>query len=739
MHSNIIISVEAAEIVRAKNISVSDIIRGLDVDSSPLFIHKEKNYICILAPRSNINSGFMVVDGRNADVFSTSGTPESLVNRLITAALSHLVHSVSIPYSWSPFTWDAHRRHMSFFAHSSAQGAGERVYMEREPDQIKAVFFYSVEVSAIDFGMAKYKKETFVEAQNVMLSALEALESSADLAPAAEDVGTGNAVSLALDFRAGSDHATHLEEWYESRLTKDQRKFVDSGTSKPIRLRGAAGTGKTLALCVKFLKDIERSQKDTKSLGRRFLFLAHSGSNKERILSTLLMLDERTGYLRGLGDSSINVSTLYELANEYMSPSYHTLNPIDLDAKEGRAFQKDIILDVIKKKKLRYQINFEEVISAYTRSKLSSGDEADLADFADRVNREFEHIIDAEGIRIGSEISERYIKGDHAYLRVGGWTEGDRRLILNIHDEYKRVLEQNNLISIDQLVADYSRYLDSHVWDSLRRIRGYDAIYVDEAHLFNNIEQMILPKIIKKDSRSVFVAFDLKQTAKEIGSSGSGASKIKIGSDDAEIIQLDQIFRFSREIAELIEAIVFETGAFNHLDDSDRGVGQSTFFSSSLPEVRLYGSDLELYNSVFQEAKTHCLTKSGRGKTAVICFDKRKYHIYANAGNYKSNFLAIETKEGLQDIRYIGKRFVYTEPEYIAGHQFERVYIVNVDSAVIAKAESPLERREMFARLYLSLTRSSEHLVICCSRDGGGVPEQINKVVIGGLARFVSK
>jgi hypothetical protein len=734
MHKHIVITVDAAEYIRSHNIHVPDCLEGTEPSTGRLFVCQLDKYVCFLTDRSSIDSGFMVIDGRNADLFSTVGTPESLVNRLITAALSHLMHSVSIPYSWSAFTWDEDRRHMSFFAHSSAQGAGERVYMEREPEHTNAVFFYSIEKTAVSFNQVTYVKTVFAEAQNALLEALEKLDNRAVVNSDDDDAAIGNSISLALDFRNGVENIAHLDEWYSSRLTKDQRKFVDADTAKPIRLRGAAGTGKTLALCVKFLKDIGRENENSEPGRKRHLFLAHSGSNKERIIATLLMLDEKTGYLKGLSDGSIYICTLYELANDYMSSSYHTLNPIDLDAKEGRLFQQEIIIDILKKKKLRYLINYDGQIGESVALQLSSNSDSDIERLADKINREFEHIIDAEGIRLGNDLSEKYIKGDKNYLKLGGWSEGERRLILDVHDEYKSTLEQNNLISVDQLVADYSRYLDSHVWDSLRRSKGYDSIYVDEAHLFNNVEQMILPKIMKKESRSVFVAFDLKQSSKDLSTRTALGANVKFGGESAEVIQLNQIFRFSKEIAELIEAVVFETGAFNHLDESDRVIGRTEASSSILPEIRLYNSDLELYNSVFPEARSHCETKDGRGQTAVICFDKKKFQRYAKAGNYKTKFLAIESKENIQELRYIGKRFVFTEPEFVAGHQFSTVYIVNLDASIFSEIESPLEKREMFSRLYLSLSRSSEKLVICCSKDGGGIPEHLKKVIVGGLA-----
>ncbi|WP_231883088.1 hypothetical protein, partial [Alcanivorax sp. HI0033] len=55
---------------------------------------------------------------------------------------------------------------------------------------------------------------------------------------------------IVLDDTSTMDHvaSASLEDWCNYKLTDQQRKFVEAGLSAPIRLRGAAGTGKTLCM-----------------------------------------------------------------------------------------------------------------------------------------------------------------------------------------------------------------------------------------------------------------------------------------------------------------------------------------------------------------------------------------------------------------------------------------------------------------------------------------------------------
>ena len=204
---------------------------------------------------------------------------------------------------------------------------------------------------------------------------------------------------------------------------------------------------------------------------------------------------------------------------------------------------------------------------------------------------------------------------------------------------------------------------------------------------------------------------------------------------DSELVDLDRVFRFTKQIAAVIEAVVFEVGAFSHLDNGMSAVSTDKDEPASKPAVTEYESDVELYNKVFALASKAASRKSRRGQVAVICFDPKKYEKYAIAGSYKKSLLAIESRSDLNQIRYSGKRFVYSEPEQVAGHQFEDVFVINVDSSIFNKSESPLERREAISRLYLALTRASARLHICSSKDGGGLPYFLKAVVQQSLAQ----
>ena len=56
------------------------------------------------------------------------------------------------------------------------------------------------------------------------------------------------------------------EQWLEA-ISSDQRAFIEAGTDKSIRLRGPAGSGKTLTLTLKAIREVLSSRKSATTSG----------------------------------------------------------------------------------------------------------------------------------------------------------------------------------------------------------------------------------------------------------------------------------------------------------------------------------------------------------------------------------------------------------------------------------------------------------------------------------------
>ena len=93
----------------------------------------------------------------------------------------------------------------------------------------------------------------------------------------------------------------------------------------------------------------------------------------------------------------------------------------------------------------------------------------------------------------------------------------EREVILELYTEFRRELREMNTVGVDQMISDYLGYLDSFRWDAVRRTEGYDAVFVDELHLFNRQERMAFHHLMRDAAAQpvVLMAYDAKQSPRD--------------------------------------------------------------------------------------------------------------------------------------------------------------------------------------------------------------------------------
>jgi hypothetical protein len=117
------------------------------------------------------------------------------------------------------------------------------------------------------------------------------------------------------------------EDW-QPLLTRDQRRFLDHPLTGPIRLRGAAGTGKTLAMVLKALRTKYDADESNEII--RILFVTHSWATAEYVDQLLHNLDKRE-----TSKSNIDVFPLLYLANK-RDYSRIGREPLGVDSEQGK-------------------------------------------------------------------------------------------------------------------------------------------------------------------------------------------------------------------------------------------------------------------------------------------------------------------------------------------------------------------------------------------------------------------
>jgi hypothetical protein len=343
---------------------------------------------------------------------------------------------------------------------------------------------------------------------------------------------------------------------------------------------------------------------------------------------------------------------------------------------------------------------------------------------------EFAGAIDAEGIRIGTPESERYLSGKREPWQMQLPTTYDRRAVLDIHEKYCQALEKSRALSMDQMIADLNRYLATHEWRQLRERRGFDLIFVDEFHYFNAAERMVFHNLFRPHAHAsgrlpLYMAYDLKQSPGD-ASLSSGRTDVasnvfrSVRAGQTELVELKDIFRYTPEIAEFLKDL---DGSFPALDlgsDWDHFSAKSQVPPGDAPRLLRFTNDLDLIDDVFQRAMRAANRMGGR-RVAILCMNDELFSKYLKYGRISGKYLPLTGRDQVAELRYAGRRPLFSMPEYVAGLQFEEVILIHVDRGELASGGDTIgARRRFISRCYLGASRASTRLLIATSLERGG-------------------
>ena len=219
------------------------------------------------------------------------------------------------------------------------------------------------------------------------------------------------------------------------------------------------------------------------------------------------------------------------------------------------------------------------------------------------------------------------------------------------------------------------------------------------------------------------MAYDLKQSTSD-GALGGGLEKFRNpGVGESSAVELRQNYRSTPQIAAFLEDL---DGSFPAMDlegeyNAYSSVSQQD--SGDIPELRIFNSDTELLDKTFDAAVEAGRTIGGRN-VAVLCLNEDLFDKYLSASRIQGKYVAITTREDLKELQRARGRCVFSMPEYVAGLQFDTVFLLHADQADLAQEHlSQGARRRYVSRVYLGASRAQRRLVIASSKGRGGRSE----------------
>jgi len=691
------------------------------------------NAAYVFEPGESTVSASIVVRLAVNKLFSCFVDPSSrleALKRSIDAGMMVLEGGGALPSYWRPFTQD---QFMSFQALPLSKGDARRLVLWRRlaplPDPCVFIFDVTTKQSdyvalAPDFQFLK----TVIDDRAKALASLPRRRQGPQLGPQALQL---RPLSEQVD---AVTHGWKLGYLYQSRLTKQQREFVDAPLDRPIRLKGAAGTGKTLAMVAKLLREAKIRREGGSAY--RFLFLTHNASAAELAERYAIGLDEDDLLTNPKRDELIRIDTLLGLAIRELSEDLGDLRPISSDAHEGKQLQLLTLSDIITSYARGAWITRKRSASRHIQEAIeaSSGARAHEEFCWDAMN-EIATVLDADGVRDNAPKRDDYLNTKRPQRLMPLPTIADREVMLDVYDRYRAELKSQGLISVDQLTSDYLGFLDSFRWDARRNRMGYDALFVDEFHLFSALERLTFRSLLRNGGPHpvILIALDPRQSPRAVFLSvfGDERPEFALGIErpaalargEAEQLrdfEFNQVFRYTPEIAELL---TFVNSTFPETDLAEEwlpSAARSALPSGERPIAHETANRQELYDYAVQKAQSS-IRKFGRGKIAILTLSQAAFQEIKNAGRYANKLYVVDSRDSLSRLQYVGGRIVLSMPEYVAGVQFDHVLVADVNDMDDLGRHTAVTRDRFGSNLYLAVSRARQAVTILGHRRAGGL------------------
>ena len=539
--------------------------------------------------------------------------------------------------------------------------------------------------------------------------------------------------SVTLDSELENKLKGHLstDDWYASRLTIAQRQFVDHPLTSSIRLVGPAGTGKTRALVIKCITEAKADR------SKRFLFLTHAVSTANDVEDMIASMEPEiaSALLSGTAPC-ITVTTLYGISDDVMQYGLAQLETLTIDGHEGKSFQADVLNEAIEEYKngnwIVYKRKCSEPFQAYMSSDMQSGERQF---FLWELMNEFACVLDAEGVRSSAIRKEQYLseKRKNWMMELSGKEE--RNVVLDLYEIFRKKLREMKVIGSDQMITDFLNHLDTFKWEATRESYGFDAIFVDELHLFNRQERMVFRHLLKMADGipSVMMAYDAKQSPRDtfLKLPSLESQNLDLWKDaklgKVEKIELVEVFRYTPEITRVLGHIDENYPGQNLDDDWPQYSGISQIESGPKPIACNLESTNAINSIVFRRAKDRQKLLGKTGKVAILCASNQKFLKYLKYSAFKKDYIAITSRDDASAIPKSSKKFIFSMPEYVAGLQFDTVYVIDANMNEVPEgAYAAAAARKFISQLYLGASRAERVLEFYSCADDGGLSQMLS-------------
>lgn len=515
------------------------------------------------------------------------------------------------------------------------------------------------------------------------------------------------------------------DDWMrnEAQLTETQRLVLttDILDHQPIRLVGAAGSGKTLLMMLLAIRQLRKAEASQRPV--RLLYVAHNSAMRDKAKARLAALGAER-YLRSPADGrasatcTLEVRTLFDYSLDVLGVPELLL--IDGDAEASKRYQRAVVTGVIRSV---FMDASGEVQGSLLFRQVSADNE--LFDvFAGLVADEIAIAIKGQGMMVSSD-RRQYIDAERPLSRLHGIMNGsERELVWRIFAQYQNEIgEEHGLLDADDLALSLLGRLRTPLWELRRREEGYDFLFVDEAQLFNENEKRLFHLLTKRrEYVPVALALDQAQQTRALATAGIGA----LGVADISNQILRTVHRCTHRIAQLAFFVIQHATDLFGADFPEFPRPASPGPEDDAPFPTIIKSDLDSVTET--TAVIVSRLRANRRQIAVVCFSDKYWNSLRDDLRHEPHF---RTLEGRGESLPLPSQplVVLAKPNSIGGQEFDAVICVGLEQGVVPlriqgndSLTVALEQQAL-REMYLSFTRARRELVFPFGR--GSAPTSI--------------
>jgi len=495
------------------------------------------------------------------------------------------------------------------------------------------------------------------------------------------------------------------------KLSSKQLTFIKTVYDEPARIEGPAGSGKTICMVLKilyWLGEVHRQEKKVK-----FLFIVPSLEMANNVSYFFEVLSKSIKDYENIMVSQVEIKTLQDVCTGFLKQDIHETELLDEDTYESKNIQLLHLVELISTEKKLIE-DKKDFLSPDLYNFIDTEDEFHIAEM---LRHEISVVIKGRS----DENFDSYKEANRPAYGLPIKNINDRSYIFDIFKKYSDILNELSQFDVDDIAISALSKLDSPIWRRRRKTEGFDAIFIDEVHLFNMNELSLVHYLTKESGLSpISYAIDLSQALGDIAWNNVDFNQTVGIKNQTENVVLNAVFRSSPSITDLAFSITSH-GA-NIFTNFDNPISESPYIYSDqlveeLPRYYLIDSSINIYQKAFDLADS---IKDNLGikkhQVAIIFFDRITFHdgvSYANES--KKRFVEVTRRGDLSAISVAEKSSLYilTLADFVGGLEFEAVILVGVDKGRIpdiSKANSTATKMYQnyiaHNRLYVSVTRA---------------------------------